>query len=69
MSRHEQGKAVSQITWSTTSAKLSRTKSRALADPPHEQIAFANTDLAGASDHRNSIREADRAVKQLLGAW
>jgi N-acetylneuraminic acid mutarotase len=27
-----------------------------------------NTDLAGASDHRNSIREADRAVKQLLTA-
>jgi len=35
---------------------------------PHGRIAFANTDLAGASDHRNSIREADRAVKQLLGA-
>jgi spermidine dehydrogenase len=34
---------------------------------PHGRIAFANTDLAGASDHRNSIREADRAVKQLLG--
>ena len=33
----------------------------------HGRIAFANTDLAGASDHRNSIREADRAVKQLLG--
>jgi len=32
------------------------------------RIAFANMDLAGASDHRNSIREADRAVKQLLGA-
>jgi hypothetical protein len=24
--------------------------------------------LAGASDHRNYIREADRAVKQLMGA-
>jgi hypothetical protein len=35
---------------------------------PHGRIAFANTDLAGASDHRNSIREADRAVKQLVGA-
>lgn len=35
---------------------------------PHGRIAFANTDLAGASDHRNSIREADRAVQQLLGA-
>src|SRR5438477_6950356 len=34
---------------------------------PHGRIAFANTDLAGASDHRNSIREADRAVKQLFG--
>jgi spermidine dehydrogenase len=34
----------------------------------HGRIAFANTDLAGAMDHRNSIREADRAVKQLLGA-
>ena len=34
---------------------------------PHGRIAFANTDLAGASDHRNSIREADRAVQQLLG--
>ena len=32
---------------------------------PHGWIAFANTDLAGASDHRNSIREADRAVHQL----
>jgi spermidine dehydrogenase len=31
----------------------------------HGRIAFANTDLAGAADHRNSIREADRAVKQL----
>jgi spermidine dehydrogenase len=35
---------------------------------PHGRIAFANTDLAGAMDHRNSIREADRAVSQLLGA-
>ena len=33
---------------------------------PHGRIAFANTDLAGASDHRNSIREADRAVQQLV---
>jgi spermidine dehydrogenase len=37
-----------------------------LRNKPHGRIAFANTDLAGASDHRNSIREADRAVKQLL---
>ena len=35
---------------------------------PHGRIAFANTDLAGAMDHRNSIREADRAVQQLHGA-
>ena len=39
-----------------------------LRNQPHGRIAFANTDLAGASDHRNSIREADRAVQQLLGA-
>ena len=39
-----------------------------LRDRPHGRIAFANTDLAGAMDHRNSIREADRAVRQLLGA-
>jgi len=37
-----------------------------LRDRPHGRIAFANTDLAGASDHRNSIREAERAVRQLL---
>ena len=34
---------------------------------PHGRIAFANTNLASASDHRNSIHEADQAVKQLLG--
>ena len=39
-----------------------------LRDRPHGRIAFANTDLAGAMDHRNSIREADRAVRQLVGA-
>lgn len=39
-----------------------------LRNRSHGRIAFANTDLAGAMDHRNSIREADRAVKQLLGA-
>jgi spermidine dehydrogenase len=38
-----------------------------LRNRSHGRIAFANTDLAGAMDHRNSIREADRAVKQLLG--
>jgi hypothetical protein len=34
-----------------------------LRNRPHGRIAFANTDLAGASDPRNSIREADRAMK------
>ena len=33
---------------------------------PFGRIAFANTDLAGAMDHRNSILEAQRAVGQLL---
>ena len=37
-----------------------------LRNAPHGRIAFANTDLAGAMDHRNSIREAERAVNQLL---
>jgi spermidine dehydrogenase len=37
-----------------------------LRNRAHGRIAFANTDLAGAMDHRNSIREADRAVKQLV---
>jgi spermidine dehydrogenase len=39
-----------------------------LRNAPHGRIAFANTDLAGAMDHRNSIREAERAVNQLLSA-
>ena len=39
-----------------------------LRSSPHGRIAFANTDLAGAMDHRNSIREAERAVNQLAGA-
>jgi spermidine dehydrogenase len=39
-----------------------------LRGTPHGRIAFANTDLDGAMDHRNSIREADRAVGQLRGA-
>ena len=34
---------------------------------PFGRIAFANTDLAGAMDHRFSILEAQRAVSQLLG--
>lgn len=33
---------------------------------PFRRIAFANTDLAGAMDHRYSILEAYRAVGQLL---
>ncbi len=33
---------------------------------PFGRIAFANTDLAGAMDHRFSIMEAKRAVEQLL---
>jgi spermidine dehydrogenase len=37
-----------------------------LRGAPFGRIAFANTDLAGAMDHRFSIREAQRAVKQLL---
>jgi len=36
-----------------------------LRNTPHGRITFANTDLTGAMDHRNSILEADRAVKQL----
>jgi spermidine dehydrogenase len=39
-----------------------------LRNQPHGRIAFANTDLPGAMDHRNAILEADRAVKQLAGA-
>jgi spermidine dehydrogenase len=38
-----------------------------LRSTPFGRIAFANTDLAGAMDHRFSILEAQRAVKQLLG--
>lgn len=33
---------------------------------PFGRITFANTDLAGIMDHRTSILEADRAVRQLL---
>ncbi len=33
---------------------------------PFGRIAFANTDVAGAMDHRFSILEAQRAVQQLL---
>ncbi len=38
----------------------------ALRAAPFGRIAFANTDLSGAPDHRTSIAEADRAVNQLL---
>jgi spermidine dehydrogenase len=34
---------------------------------PFGRVAFANTDLAGAMDHRFSILEAQRAVKQVRG--
>ena len=37
-----------------------------LRDAAFGRIAFANTDLAGAMDHRYSILEAQRAVGQLL---
>jgi len=37
-----------------------------LRSAPFGRIAFANTDLAGAMDHRYSILEAQRAVSQLL---
>ena len=37
-----------------------------LRSAPFARIAFANTDLAGAMDHRYSILEAQRAVNQLL---
>ena len=33
---------------------------------PFGRVAFANTDLAGAMDHRYSILEAQRAVAQRL---
>ena len=38
-----------------------------LRKAPFGRIAFANTDLAGAMDHRYSILEAKRAVKQVAG--
>jgi spermidine dehydrogenase len=37
-----------------------------LRSAPFGRIAFANTDLAGAMDHRYSILEAQRAVDQLV---
>ena len=38
-----------------------------LRKAPFGRIAFANTDLAGAMDHRFSILEAQRAINQLVG--
>jgi spermidine dehydrogenase len=40
--------------------------SEVLRGAPFGRIAFANTDLAGIMDHRTSILEADRAVRQVL---
>ena len=37
-----------------------------LRNAPFGRITFANTDLAGAMDHRCSILEAQRAVRQVL---
>jgi len=37
-----------------------------LRDAPFGRIAFANTDLSGAPDHRTAIKEAHRAVGQIL---
>jgi spermidine dehydrogenase len=37
-----------------------------LRNAPFGRVVFANTDLAGAMDHRFSILEAKRAVGQLL---
>jgi spermidine dehydrogenase len=37
-----------------------------LREAPFGRISFANTDLAGAMDHRYSILEAQRATQQLL---
>ena len=39
-----------------------------LRNAPFGRVAFANTDLAGAMDHRYSILEAQRAVQQLLAS-
>ena len=38
----------------------------ALRDAPFGRIAFAQSDLAGAMDHRNAFIESNRAVNQLL---
>ena len=38
----------------------------ALRSTPFDRISFANSDLAGIMDHRTSILEAHRAVRQAL---
>jgi spermidine dehydrogenase len=38
----------------------------ALRDAPFGRIAFAQSDLAGAMDHRNAFIESNRAINQLL---
>ena len=38
-----------------------------LRNTPYGRVAFANSDLAGIMDHRMSIREAQRAVGQIIG--
>jgi spermidine dehydrogenase len=43
-----------------------RSPRETLREAPFGRIAFANTDLAGAMDHRFSILEGKRAVGQLL---
>jgi spermidine dehydrogenase len=39
---------------------------QALRDGPFGRIAFSNSDLSGAMDHRNAFIESNRAVSQLL---
>jgi spermidine dehydrogenase len=39
---------------------------QALRDGPFGRIAFSNSDLAGAMDHRNAFIESNRAMSQLL---
>jgi spermidine dehydrogenase len=39
---------------------------QALRDGPFGRIAFSNSDLSGAMDHRNAFIESNRAVNQLL---
>ncbi|HTZ58039.1 MAG TPA: FAD/NAD(P)-binding protein [Acidobacteriaceae bacterium] len=39
---------------------------QALRDGPFGRVAFSNSDLSGAMDHRNAFIESNRAVNQLL---